>query len=101
MKDGFISVAVGTPQIHVADCDYNAQSIIALMREAAEKDVKLLALPELCVTGYTCADLFLQNTLIDAAAASLEKIIAESAAMDMLIMVGLPVSSYSPLSRPT
>ncbi|MCI5546933.1 MAG: NAD(+) synthase [Clostridiales bacterium] len=97
MKDGFISVAVGTPQIHVADCDYNAQSIIALMREAAEKGVKLLALPELCVTGYTCADLFLQNTLIDAAAASLEKIIAESAAMDMLIMVGLPVSDHGRL----
>ena len=97
MKDGFISVAVGTPQIHVADCDYNTQSIIALMREAAEKGVKLLALPELCITGYTCADLFLQNTLIDAAAASLEKIIAESAKMDMLIMVGLPVSDHGRL----
>ncbi len=97
MKDGFISVAVGTPQIHVADCDYNTQSIIALMREATEKGVKLLALPELCITGYTCADLFLQNTLIDAAAASLEKIIAESAEMDMLIMVGLPVSDHGRL----
>ena len=97
MKDGFVSVAVGTPQIHVADCDYNAQSIIALMREAAVRGVKLLVLPELCITGYTCADLFLQSTLISAAAASLEKIISESAAMDMLIMVGLPVSDHGRL----
>ena len=53
MRDGFIKVAAGTPKIKVADCDYNAGQIIALMREAAAQGAKVLALPELCITGYT------------------------------------------------
>ena len=53
MRDGFIKVAAGTPNIRVADCEYNAGQIIALMKEAAAQGVKVLALPELCVTGYT------------------------------------------------
>ncbi len=62
MRDGFIKVAAGTPQIRVADCRYNAEQIFTLMREA-DKQVRVLALPELCLTGYTCGDLFLQDTL--------------------------------------
>ena len=54
MRDGFVKVAAGTPKIRVADCDYNAGQIIALMKDAAAKGVKVLALPELCITGYTC-----------------------------------------------
>ena len=53
MRDGFIKAAAGTPKIKVADCAYNAGKIVALMREAAGQGVKVLALPELCVTGYT------------------------------------------------
>ena len=63
MRDGFISVAAGTPKIRVADCRYNAEQIFTLMREADKQGVKVLALPELCLTGYTCGDLFLQDTL--------------------------------------
>ena len=59
MRDGFVKVAAGTPKIRVADCHHNAEQIIALMKEAAAQGVKVLALPELCVTGYTCGDLFL------------------------------------------
>ena len=55
MKDGFISVAAGTPKIRVADCRYNAEQIFTLMREADKQGVKVLALPELCLTGYTCS----------------------------------------------
>ena len=61
MKDGFICVAAGTPKIRVADCRHNAEQIYTLMREADMQGVKILALPELCLTGYTCGDLFLQE----------------------------------------
>jgi len=67
MKDGFIKVAAGTPEIRVADCAYNAQASIALLRQAAEQGVHLLALPELGLTGYTCGDLFFQPALLECA----------------------------------
>ena len=74
MRDGFVKVAAGTPEIRVADCIYNAQQIIALMKQAEEGHVKVLTLPELCVTGYTCGDLFLQDTLLDGALDALRAI---------------------------
>ena len=85
MKDGFIKVAAATPKIRVADCEYNASEIIRLCREADALGVKILVFPELCVTGYTCGDLFLQDTLIDAAAEALTRIAKETAELDMLI----------------
>lgn len=91
MRDGFIKVAAGTPKIRVADCDYNAGQIIALMEEAAAQGVKVLALPELCVTGYTCGDLFLQSTLLDGAERALGRILEETKELDMLTALGLPV----------
>ena len=95
MRDGFIKVAAGTPKIRVADCDYNAGQIIALMKEAAAQGVKVLALPELCVTGYTCGDLFLQDTLLDGAERALERILNETKELDMLTAVGMPVRNMS------
>ena len=91
MRDGFIKVAAGTPNIRVADCDYNAEQIIALIKEAAALGVKVLALPELCVTGYTCGDLFLQDTLLDGAERALERILEETKELDLLTAVGMPV----------
>ena len=91
MRDGFIKVAAGTPKIRVADCDYNAGQIIALMKEAAEQGVKVLALPELCVTGYTCGDLFLQDTLLDGAEKALGRILEETKELDMVTALGMPV----------
>ena len=91
MKDGFIKVAAGTPKIRVADCDYNAGQIIALMKEAAGQGVKVLALPELCVTGYTCGDLFLQDTLLKGAEKALGRILEETKELDMLTAVGMPI----------
>ncbi len=90
MKDGFIKVAAATPRIRVADCGYNASEIIRLCHEAGQLGVKILVFPELCVTGYTCADLFLQDTLPDSAEAALSRILAETRRLDMLIAVGLP-----------
>ena len=97
MRDGFIKVAAGTPKIRVADCGYNAEQIIALMKEAAARGVKVLALPELCVTGYTCGDLFLQDALLDGAERALERILEETKELDMLTAVGLPVRHQSEL----
>ena len=91
MRDGFVKVAAGTPKIRVADCEYNAEQIIALMREAAAQGVKVLALPELCVTGYTCGDLFLQPTLLDGAERALGRILEETRELDLLTALGMPI----------
>ncbi len=91
MRDGFIKVAAGTPKIKVADCQYNAGQIISLMQEAAGQGVKVLCLPELCITGYTCGDLFLQDTLLMGAEEALGRILEETKELDMLTAVGLPV----------
>ena len=91
MRDGFVKVAAGTPSIRVADCRYNAEQIFTLMREAAKQGVKVLALPELCLTGYTCGDLFLQPTLLKGAEEGLQTILEATKNLDMVAAVGLPV----------
>ena len=91
MKDGFITVAAGTPKIRVADCRYNAEQIFTLMREADKQGVKVLALPELCLTGYTCGDLFLQDTLLNGAEEGLKTILEATKHLDLVAAIGLPV----------
>ena len=91
MRDGFIKAAAGTPKIRVADCRYNAEQIFTLMREADKQGVKVLALPELCLTGYTCGDLFLQPTLLKGAEEGLATILEATKNLDMVAAVGLPV----------
>ena len=91
MKDGFITVAAGTPKIRVADCRYNAEQIFTLMREADKQGVKVLALPELCLTGYTCGDLFLQETLLRGAEEGLKTILEATKNLDLVAAIGLPV----------
>ncbi len=92
MRDGFIAVATGCPEIRVADCTFNAQKIISIIKEADCAGIKLLCLPELCLTGYTCADLFLCDTLIRAAEIQLQVIINATAQTDVLTMIGYPFS---------
>ena len=65
MRDGFIKIAAATPDLHAADCAYNTSEIVKLAKEAAAKGAKLITFPELCLTGYTCGDLFLQETLLE------------------------------------
>ena len=91
MRDGFVKVAAGTPKIRVADCAYNAGQVIALMEQAAEQGVKVLALPELCLTGYTCGDLFLEDTLLRGAEEALGTVLEATKELDILAAVGLPV----------
>ena len=91
MRDGVVKVAAGTPKIRVADCRYNAEQIFTLMREAAAQGVRVLCLPELCLTGYTCGDLFLQDTLLSGAEEGLSTILEATKNLDMVTALGMPV----------
>ena len=97
MKDGFLRVAAVTPDIKVADCDHNADEIIRLAKEAARNDASVIVFPELCITGSTCGDLFLQKTLLDGAKTALEKIAKATAKCDAVIIVGLPMEVHGRL----
>ena len=97
MKHGFVKAAALTPGIRVADTVYNAGQIKKEMDEAVEKGAKIIVFPELCITGYTCADLFLQETLLEGAKAALREITAHTKGKDSLIFVGLPLESKGKL----
>lgn len=78
MKDGFIKCAAGTVDVRVADVDYNKQQILLRVKEAADAGVHLLILPELCLSGYTCGDLFFTDTLLEACRDALSVIATET-----------------------
>lgn len=92
MLDGFLKTAAATPTIRVADPAYNAQEITGLLKQAAGQGVKFLVFPELCLTGYTCGDLFLQPLLLSGAEQGLAAILEESKSLPLLAAVGLPVA---------
>ncbi len=91
MKDGFIRVCAATPDIRVADVDYNTKNIIKLINEAEQNEAKIIVLPELCITAYTCGDLFLQGVLKDNAKKALQKISDATVGMDIVAIVGMPL----------
>ncbi len=90
MKQGFITVAAATPDIRVADVDFNTGNIIKLIEEASLEGAKIIVFPELCITGYTCSDLFFQDALIESANKALDSIILSTAGKNLLVFVGLP-----------
>ena len=90
MRDGFIKVAASTPEIRVADVDHNKKLICEGVDQAWKEGVQLLAYPELCLTGYTCGDLFWQEELLEKARQGLSEIVMHSLGKKMLIFVGLP-----------
>lgn len=90
MIHGFIKTAAVTPKVQVADPEGNAREIIRLAKEAAGNGAKIIAFPELCITGYTCGDLFLQELLLESAKEALLQIIRETRELDALIFAGLP-----------
>lgn len=91
MKYGFFKTAAATCDIKVADCGYNTHSILKAIREAEAKGAELIVLPELCVTGYTCGDLFCQSTLLKEALRSLSYIKEASLTLNIIISLGLPL----------
>ena len=97
MKHGFVKVAAVTPKIVVADTAYNADIICDCIAEASASGAKVIVLPELCITGYTCGDLFLQEKLLREAKNALLKIAGFTRFMDSLIFVGLPYAYHGKL----
>ena len=91
MKNGFVKVAAATPDIRVADVECNTQNIINAMEEAQKNGAKILVFPELCVTGYTCSDLFDHSVLLKASRKALLEIAENTNDKDMLVFVGAPL----------
>lgn len=91
MKDGFIKVAAITPKITVADPIANTEEILRRIDEAMTRQAKLLVFPELCLTGYTCQDLFYQRTLLEQAKEALVKVVEYTKNKDAIVYIGLPL----------
>ena len=97
MKDGYIKVAAVTPQVTVADVKENTKEILKVIREAAAQKAKIIVLPELCITGYTCQDLFLQEILLREAKDALLEISNQTKGIDALIFLGIPLEYHGKL----
>ena len=91
MNNSFITVAAAIPAVKVADCDYNIEQIIAQVTEAEEKGVEIMVFPELCVTGYTCQDLFRQSTLLENVELSVVRLLGHMRKMNVIAIIGVPV----------
>ncbi|MDO4572824.1 MAG: nitrilase-related carbon-nitrogen hydrolase, partial [Clostridia bacterium] len=92
MQHGFLKIAAVTPPIRVAGCEENAAAIIACIERARADGARLVALPELCVTGYTCGDLFRLDALLDAAGRAVERIRRHTEGDDTLVLIGAPLA---------
>ncbi|MEG2667718.1 MAG: NAD(+) synthase, partial [Lachnospiraceae bacterium] len=91
MRQGFVKVAAATPEIRVADVDYNVSEICRMIDTSIEEKAKVIVFPELCVTGYTCGDLFAQEVLLKQARKGLRQIAEYTTGKDSLIFVGVPL----------
>ena len=97
MKHGFIKVAAAVPFVRVADCQYHIEHIEAQVRQAEAQGVEIMTFPELCITGYTCGDLFLKPFLIRQAQESLLELAHRTADTEVLFIVGMPILIESQL----
>lgn len=95
MNYGFIKVASAIPSIKVADCDYNEKQIESLILQAEGKGAEVIAFPELCITGYTCQDLFAQQMLLDRSEEALYHILDITRSLKIISIVGMPVQVNS------
>lgn len=91
MKNGFINVASAVPNVTVADCNYNLQQIENLIIQAEGKGVEIIVFPELCITGYTCQDLFREELLLSQAETSVMMLLDFTRSLDIISIVGLPI----------
>ena len=94
---GFLKVAAAVPHVRVADCDYNTERMAAMAEEAARRGVEIVAFPELGVTAYTCGDLLLQQTLLDAADEALERLVRATRKLPLTLIAGAPLRHGSTL----
>ncbi len=97
MNYGFVRIATAIPGVKVGDCKYNAQQIESLIIQAEGKGVEIICFPELCITAYTCGDLFAQQLLLEEAEMSLIGILDFTRSLDIISIIGLPVSYHGTL----
>lgn len=97
MNYGFVKVAAAIPQVRVADCKFNAEQIENLIATANEKQVQIVSFPELCITAYTCGDLFAQRTLLDGAESALHQLLNNTRPYEVTAIVGMPIVVHSTL----
>ena len=97
MKNGFIRTACASPELKVADCAFNAGKMAGAIKDAVAKRARLLVFPELALTGYTCGDLFSQQTLLEGAQTGLRTLLKASVGFEMVIIAGLPVAAFNKL----
>ena len=90
MQDGFVKVGARTPEVRVADVNFNVEQCVRQVEDACADGAKVVVLPELCITGYTCEDLFWQDALLDAAQRGLYAFAEQTSALDALLFVGVP-----------
>lgn len=92
MNYGYVKVAAAVPRVKVADCRFNAEQIEKEIIIADGKGVQIIAFPELCITGYTCGDLFAQQLLLEEAEIGLIRILNDTRQMDIISILGMPVA---------
>ncbi len=90
-KLGYVRIMTATPELKVANCTFNSERICALIRQAQAQGCDLLVLPELCTTGYTCGDLFLQKTLLDASDRALRVLAEATKDTSVIVIAGAPI----------
>ncbi len=88
---GYVKVGAAVPRLKLADCTYNKEQLVELAKNAAAQGVRVLTFPELCITGYTCADLFMQRSLLVAAEKSVKKFAEETKELDIFLAIGTPI----------
>lgn len=91
MNYGFVKVAAAVPELKVADCQFNISKIMELVQQATDNKTQVVCFPELCITGYTCADLFFQNELLKNAENALSQLLQFSSKLEITFLVGMPV----------
>ena len=91
MKYGFVKVAAAVPAVKVADVDYNVQQIESIIAQAEGRGVEVIVFPELCITGYTCQDLFKEQLLLDHAEGAIITLLDFTRKLDIISIIGLPV----------
>ena len=91
MNYGFVKVAAAVPRVKIADCNFNAKQLESLIAVADGKGVQIITFPEMCITAYTCGDLFGQQLLLEEAEMALMQILNNTRQLDIISIVGMPV----------
>ena len=90
-KYGYVRVAASVPELKVANVEFNTNEVISEIKKLDKEGVQIVTFPELCLTGYTCADLFSQDILIDKSMEALERVVKETANLNIISIIGAPI----------